>query len=106
MKTNPCPKDWSQEIRLLESLVVPVPEAISRCFVCHHQECFFRHNAAFDAARVEGSAFHPDKDSLKRFGFVIVGPKWQTYNRRRPPKTAAEKAMQDWQSGLDFRLEQ
>ena len=75
-KNAKSPEEMSKNARLLESLVVPVPEVLSYCFVCHHQERIFRLNAAFDSVRVEASAFRPDADSLKRFGFVIVGPKW------------------------------
>jgi hypothetical protein len=75
-KNNTRPNDLSEDVRLLESLVVPVPEILSYCFVCHHQERFSRLNPAFDCARVEAAAFRPDKDSLKRFGLIVRGPEW------------------------------
>ena len=81
-KNAKSPEEVSKDVRILESLVVPVPEVLSYCFACHHQERLFRLNAAFDSARVEARAFFPDADSLKRFGFVIVGPKWQLRGRR------------------------
>ena len=90
MRENAAPpEEASKNARPLESLVVPVPEVLSCCFVCHHQERIFRQNAAFDSARVEAIAFRPDNDSMKRFGFVVVGPKWHYRERRglRPATT-------------------
>ena len=83
MKKNAkSPEEVWKNARILESLIVPVPEVLSYCFACHHQERLFRLNAAFDSARVEASAFCPDADSMKRFGFVVVGPKWHYRERR------------------------
>ena len=77
MKLNAMsPEEMSKNVRHAESLVVPVPEVFSYCFACHHQERFFRHDPAFDSALIEASAFRPDADSMRRFGFVIAGPKW------------------------------
>ncbi len=83
------PEEMSQNIRLAESHVIPVPEVHTCCFVCHHQERFFGLDLAFDSARVEASAFRSDADSLKCFGFVIVGPKWH-YREHRVLHPAAK----------------
>jgi hypothetical protein len=70
------PEEMSEKVRLAESLVVPIPEVLSYCFVCHHQVRFFGNDPAFGSARVEASAFCPDADCMKRFGFVIAAAKW------------------------------
>jgi hypothetical protein len=59
-----CQKDLSEAIKRVESLVVPVPEVISYCFVCHHQERFSKLNPAFNSVRAECSAFRPGVDSM------------------------------------------
>jgi hypothetical protein len=69
-------EEMSKNVKLAESLVIPVLEVYSHCFVCHHQERFLGNDPAFDSAPVEASAFRPDTDSRRRFGFIIVGPKW------------------------------
>ena len=87
-KNAVSPEEMSEKVRLAESLVVPVPEVLSYCFVCHHPERFFSFDPAFDSVRVEASAFRPDADCMRRFGFVIVGPKWH-YRKHRVLHPAA-----------------